>query len=196
MIEDILRNLTWNKEKDSMQVVAHCMVGNNLWAVCEHTKKAIGDQPAVVYRFIALYLLRRYGKDEWAYKDMDESCGPCESNCPLAYLDLAPDTGHLGGYSADWRGRVRAFWKAKQDGRAFAKTLKPGDKFQWGHFRGAGMTAYYITFERIVGNSVIGNSDRGRFRYPMASIGPAPAYVQPEIFKKEVQAGAILVPAL
>lgn len=167
MIADILRNLTFERNGHRMHVVAHCLTGNTLWAVCEHQKPELGDQPAESYRFIAVYLIRRYAAGEWGYKDMDEDCGPNEVNCPESYLDLAPATEHLGEYSRKWRERVRQHWAEKRGGRAFARTLKPGDKFAW-----AGRT---ITFERHAGRSwVIGSSVKGVFRYGVTRIGPLP----------------------
>ena len=190
LIADILRNLTFERNGHRMHVVAHCLTGNTLWAVCEHQKPELGDQPAESYRFIAVYLIRRYGPGEWGYKDKDEDCGPCEVNCPLAYLDLAPETTHLGEYSRSWRAKVRAYWAGKRKGREFAKTLKPGDIFYYG--------PYHITFERLDGpNNVIGTSIRGRFRYRVSEIGPIYLEAKPEpvaAFKKEVPAGAIVVP--
>jgi hypothetical protein len=41
---------------------------------------------------------------------MDESMGPCEINCPIAYLDMVPDPGR---HATAWRARVRT--KALQD---------------------------------------------------------------------------------
>jgi hypothetical protein len=71
-----------------------------LWTVVE--RKADGR------RFIGCDLLdltRFQGVAEWGYKDMDESCGPNEINCPAEFLELvpAPDSP----FSRAWRERVR-----------------------------------------------------------------------------------------
>jgi hypothetical protein len=42
----------------------------------------------------------------FGYKDMDESVGPCESECPEASLDLLTPTDAL--YARAWRERCRA----------------------------------------------------------------------------------------
>ena len=55
--------------------------------------------------FIVLFLLRKFPGGTWGYKDIEESMGPCEVNCPLAYLEMAPDPD--GEYGQDWRERVR-----------------------------------------------------------------------------------------
>ena len=56
-------------------------------------------------RFIACYLLQKFGPGEWGYKDMEESMGPAEVSCPIAYLKMVPDPG---GYATEWRAKVRA----------------------------------------------------------------------------------------
>lgn len=78
----------------------------NLWCVKEVTY-SIGGVPFNTIRFIALYLLKcsRYGGvPEWGYKDMDETCGPYEVNCPLSYLAMTP--APKGQYAVEWRRRV------------------------------------------------------------------------------------------
>lgn len=42
----------------------------------------------------------------FGYKDMDESVGPCESDCPVGILDLLTPTTHP--YALAWRERCRA----------------------------------------------------------------------------------------
>jgi hypothetical protein len=134
LIEEILKsNLTWSNERSANKVLAHCCKGNNLWAVCETTRHKTPEgaafDPPCVQRWVALYLLRRCGSPaEWGYKDMDESCGPCEVNCPLSYLELAPLVDV--GYAKAWRERVREYWARQATGRALAKSLKAGDKFR------------------------------------------------------------------
>lgn len=65
----------------------------------------------------------------WGYKDMAESMGPCEVDCPLAVLEAADPaeslyTGDSLEWAAGWRARVRAFHAA----RAAASTLNTGDR--------------------------------------------------------------------
>ena len=81
--------------------LAKCLRGFTLWAIHEVRWKC-GTRPPM--RFIACYLLRRYGSSgEVGYKSMDESCGPGEYNCPLAYLDRVPEC------NPDWRVSVRQY---------------------------------------------------------------------------------------
>lgn len=101
---DLIRYLTVGTETLGAEVkcIAKCVKGSTLWAVHEYAVDRGGYKAG--HRFIACYLM---GADQgwWGSKDMDESCGPCEVSCPLAYLDMVPDPG---GYATAWRGRVRA----------------------------------------------------------------------------------------
>lgn len=78
------------------KTIAHRVIGNNLWCVKEYEKG----------RYIALFLLDSHPGHGWGYKDLDESCGPCEVNCPLSFLKLR--TVATTGYAADWIARVYA----------------------------------------------------------------------------------------
>lgn len=109
----------WEYEREDgsktvVKCLAHCFKGvpthkGNLWKVFEVTVTKDG---ALVKqeRFIALDLLECRGGC-WGYKDIDESMGPCEVNCPLSYLNLAG--GDPEGYAKEWRERVRAFHAEK-----------------------------------------------------------------------------------
>ncbi len=56
----------------------------------------------------AVFLLGFAPKSEhnFGYKDMDESCGPCEAECPERILDLLTPTEYP--HAIDWRERCRA----------------------------------------------------------------------------------------
>jgi hypothetical protein len=105
----IIKHLT---EECGVKTIAKCVKGNVLWAVQESTTGT---------KFIGCYLL---GADQgwWGYKDMDESCGPCYYNCPLAYLEMVEDPKST--YSTGWREKVKAF-HAKN---ATFNGMKPGTK--------------------------------------------------------------------
>lgn len=84
---------------DDYKLITNCVRGNCHWQVIEHKSGK---------RYIALNLLQSYD-GEWGYKDMDESVGPCYYNCPLSYLDLAPETEDTGQYAKQWRQSVREY---------------------------------------------------------------------------------------
>lgn len=77
-------------------------VGNNHWYLV-HNK-------AHDKIFIGLDLMAGSGRQcqshGWGYKDMDESAGPYQLNCPLGYLDQASEPT---GYAIEWREKVREY---------------------------------------------------------------------------------------
>lgn len=88
---------------------------------------------------IFVALLDRDPSSGWGYKDMSETMGPCEVDCPLSVLDAAdpidvvysdwPDTPEGGrAWARGWREKVRAYHAEKAASRATAKALKPGDR--------------------------------------------------------------------
>lgn len=80
--------------------------GNTLWTVRESTN-ADGTKTL----WIGCDLIQRARRGEWGYKPLDESMGPCEVSCPLAYLDMVPCPA--GPYATEWRARVRAYHQAR-----------------------------------------------------------------------------------
>ena len=106
----IIKYLT---EECRLKTHSKCVKGNVLWAVQESL-----ERPGK--KFIACYLL---GADQgwWGYKDMDESMGPHEVSCPMAYLAVVPDPG---GHATAWRERV----KAHHAKLAQFNGMKPGTK--------------------------------------------------------------------
>lgn len=86
----------------------HCFKGSpfkgTLWTVWEITRTRPGeDQPYETDRYIGCDLLQYYREHRWGYKDLCESMGPCQINCPLSYLDLVPVA------NAEWREKVKRY---------------------------------------------------------------------------------------
>lgn len=82
-------------------LLAHSVRDNRLWVLAQNP----GQEP-----FIILFLLERHDGC-WGYKDMDESMGPYYYDCPLSYLDRAPEPmgfcrDHAGS-GKSWRDHVR-----------------------------------------------------------------------------------------
>lgn len=101
------------------ETLKHCCVGNSLWTIQRWGPE--GKKTTA----IVLYLMER-GKDEWAYKDIPETMGPCEVSCPLSYLEECP-LPEPPMFAANWRERVKtAHAHAKEAG-----AMEPGQSF-WG----------------------------------------------------------------
>jgi hypothetical protein len=105
----LIRHLNGDNIAGYHKLIANSVRGRCLWQVLE----PVNGNP----RFIALYLLSKSGGEDWGYKDIDESMGPVEVNCPLSYLELAPegDTAPTG-YSREWRERVRQYHEKRHAG--------------------------------------------------------------------------------
>lgn len=95
--KDLIDHLV--KENSAVETLKHCCVGNNLW--CVHRINE-GDT------FICLYMMQLHRGDfpYWGYKDIDESMGPYQVNCPLSYLE---GLSAAEGYAIEWRKRVREY---------------------------------------------------------------------------------------
>ena len=64
-----------------------------------------GPAGGEMHRWICVYLLQRDRGYGWGYKDIEESMGPVEDECPVSYLDQAdPATSQN---AIEWRARVR-----------------------------------------------------------------------------------------
>ena len=127
--------------------------GGSLWAVRESATYDAKTGACLVtpHKWIALDLIKWGGGTEmgWGYKDLSASMGPCEVNCPLEFLDLAPaptpcpnrctnspygETAcKCGGchgcsncYETAWREKVRAYHADRAKVAAKPKP-KPGD---------------------------------------------------------------------
>jgi hypothetical protein len=101
---DIIEDVTAPQSNDAghkWTTLKRRAVGNNLWAVIEHAYPEGNTE-----RYIMLFKLAKSG-DGWGYKDIGESCGPYEDNCPLSFFDLAPLADDDDSYARAWRDRVR-----------------------------------------------------------------------------------------
>lgn len=95
------------------EVVAHHCGTRTVWMVLEvkdnskcYTRWPIG------HRFLCVDLVECH-KGCWGYKDMDETSGPYECDCPLRFLDMVPQPE--GQYVADFRQRVRDYHAKKNE---------------------------------------------------------------------------------
>jgi hypothetical protein len=114
-IDDVLRR---NFTDDNCSLLASSLRGNRLWILARNKRE---DAP-----FIALFLLACY-KGCWGYKDIYESMGPYYYDCPLSFLDQAPEPpycsidGHAGEPRTTWRDHVRRFHAAQAERRRIGR---------------------------------------------------------------------------
>lgn len=113
-------------ERSSNQVIASSMVGSTYYAAVRRTDRETGEE--TVWAGVA-----RTGRPldrsfDIGYKDMDETCGPLECDCPKKILDLLSPTE--SEFALDWRRRCLE----SADRRAFARSVlreQPGTKVMW-----------------------------------------------------------------
>lgn len=90
----------------AMRVLDSACVGNRVWYAATRVERS-GQEPYV----IALVCLVRWNPRDkegliFGYKDMEESMGPCEAECPERILSkLTPTTNE---HALEWRERCRA----------------------------------------------------------------------------------------
>jgi hypothetical protein len=104
--QELVAEVTRNFETEFVryEYIAKKFSGNDLWTVLEVTQKETGEKQRVIY----LFKISRWGGD-WAYKPIEESMGPCQHSCPLAFLEMVPEPERPEHYH-DWRAGVREYW--------------------------------------------------------------------------------------
>jgi hypothetical protein len=123
IVEHVISAEMWGA---NFSILEHTVRGNRVWVLAEYAQ---GEK--VGQRFIALFLLS-YHDREWAYKDMDESCGPCQYDCPISFIKRAREVdAPIGDYAKEWREKVIQYHTNKNANRKRKAVLKPGMKLQY-----------------------------------------------------------------
>lgn len=96
-----------NEPRGWRRCLARCFRGNrrfkgNLWVVYQMAAKDANGDTVVEPPVICLIILQFVSK-KWTFKFYSEAEGPYEYNCPLSYLDMAPET------CLNWRHNVRRY---------------------------------------------------------------------------------------
>ena len=114
------------------ELLKSSMVGSTYYAAVKPLKKSGGkdengeyiyvDIPKNEQRvFAAVFLTSTNAKDyyNFAYKDMDESYGPCQCDCPKGILDLLTSTENE--FANAWRKKCYENLSKKQDKNSLSK---------------------------------------------------------------------------
>jgi hypothetical protein len=127
------RTRTWTSEDGRVESVclAHCWRGNithsgRIWSVREHRHNDEAGTVVRAERYIALDLCRYDAGYGWGYKDLEETCGPNEVDCPEKYLEMVPDPPE-GEHVQGWRLEVQKWHATRRQAASIIKTAKPGD---------------------------------------------------------------------
>lgn len=133
-------------------VLKSSMVGSTYYAAVKPLKKSGGkdengeyiyvDIPKNEQRvFAAVFLTSTNSKDyyNFAYKDMDESYGPCQCDCPKGILDLLTPTENE--FANAWRTKCYENLGKKQDKNSLSK-LPIGSEIKFTLYDGKEYTAF------------------------------------------------------
>lgn len=116
--------VTWgddHKVIGKFEVLKSSMVGSTYYAAVKKTKFATETEPELSKVFAAICLTSTNMKDyyNFAYKDMDETVGPYQCDCPKGILDLLSPTDNE--YALQWRQACRDNLAAKKKPNALNK---------------------------------------------------------------------------
>lgn len=128
--------MQFDKDGHSCVIRASTFVGKTWYAAAEINRPASEHIQANKFT-VALVILtcgrgtkNRPGR--FGYKDMDETMGPCEADCPLYILDMLTPVDRLPdpSYAAQWRQTCRDNAVKRSARRKFVKNLKPGTRIK------------------------------------------------------------------
>lgn len=106
-----------------LTVLASSCLGNRVYyAAVQAWRDGVAG---AVFAVVCLVRWNPRAKDgmTFGYKDMDESMGPCEAECPARILDLLTPTTRP--YAIEWRARCRANLERK------ARPLRGGERIRF-----------------------------------------------------------------
>ena len=101
-VAEVRSMLTENGERGIWNPLKISAVGSTVYAAVERIRPD-GDR----YVFGAVFLTHTDMGEyfNFSYKDMDETCGPCERECPVSILNLLTPTENV--YANEWREACR-----------------------------------------------------------------------------------------
>lgn len=134
VIDDLCRG--WENPKASTRCLARQYIGGpfkgTLFGVFETTPKdpTAPDAPKR-QRWIMVTLMQYYrSHNGWGYKDMDETVGPYQCNCPEKYVKMADEAGEPANQHAkEFRESVRKHHADRREALKRVKAMKTGDVF-------------------------------------------------------------------
>lgn len=109
--------INYEEESRSCKVLKSAMRGSTYYAAVEYTNEETGEHEV----FAAIFLTRTTMRDYYNfwYKDMDETCGPFECDCPKGILDLLTETD--SEWANEWRKKCRERLKGKTPKQMLSK---------------------------------------------------------------------------
>lgn len=102
--------LNYENDARKWEVLKSAMKGGTYYAAVRLTDKTNGTSKVFAAVFLTHTAMRDYYN--FGYKDMDETYGPCESECPKGILDMLSETDNK--YALEWRARCRENLKSRK----------------------------------------------------------------------------------
>ncbi len=97
----------FTNDQGTSEILASAVVKmSTYYAACRQTRADTGATRTFALVCLVKYNLRDREGMIFGYKDMSETMGPCEAECPARILDLLDPT--TSEYALDWRARCRA----------------------------------------------------------------------------------------
>ena len=128
--------VTWDssgKAIGKFEVLKSAIIGNTYYAAVKKTKYATENEPEKVMVFAAICLtsVDMQSYYNFAYKDMDESCLPCQCQCPESILDLLTETDIE--YAKKWRENCRKYHELRKKYNPSKLPYGTKIRFKWGN---------------------------------------------------------------
>lgn len=123
------------------EVLKSTMIGSVYYAAVQNKRRYAGRdadnnpiyEPIENAPIWAAVFLTRTESGWFYYKDMDETVGPCECDCPAAILNLLSETD--SEWAIEWRERCRKSIEAKKNPNAL-KNLPVGSVIRFTNWKG------------------------------------------------------------
>lgn len=109
--------VTYDSDKviGKFEVLKSAMVGSTYYAAVKRTKfeTETESEKSIVFAVVCVTRVDTKEYLNFSYKDMDETCGPYQHDCPKSILDLLTPTDNE--YANEWRAACYRNIKRKQD---------------------------------------------------------------------------------
>lgn len=102
--------INYDNDNVKIEVLKSAMKGSVYYAAIKRLDKTNGN--SIVFGAVFLTSTDRRSWCDFGYKDMDETCGPYESECPKSILDMLSETDNK--YALEWRARCRENLKSRK----------------------------------------------------------------------------------
>lgn len=121
IFNDVMVTMDSNKPIGKFEVLKSSMVGSTYYAAVKRTRFATETEPEQVQVWAVICLTSTDMKDyfNFSYKDMDESMGPYNYDCPKGILDLLTPTD--SEWANNWRQACREHYAKKNNPNALNK---------------------------------------------------------------------------